>query len=240
MLVMAHEIDSSTIKVGELPAYLSRPSGGGTGGMLLLPMVTGIGTQLREFADDIARAGITALSWDPWHGISSDDTPRERLFELMGQLDDETCLGEMRQLLDHMVGELGLAQVGVIGWCMGGRFAFLLGGRDERLANVVAYHPTVPGTPAPNHTLDAVEHAARTTAPTMMLYPTADTLVPEESFTRLQTALQSRQAGPSIIHVYPDAEHGFSDRSRHGNDVNAAAYAVSWPQALAFMQATTR
>lgn len=236
---MAIEIDTSMVTVGDLRGYLARPAGGSAQGMLLLPMITGIGEQVREFADDIARAGVTALSWDPWHGPSSDDTSRQRLTALMHKLDDETCLDEMRRLLDHMFGELGLAKVGVIGWCLGGRFAFLLGGRDPRLSCVVAYHPTVPVPPAPNHTLDAAEAAARVTAPAMMLYPGADTLVPWESFTRLQQALQSRQTGPTIVHVYPKAQHGFSDRSRHGDEVNAAAYAVSWPQVLEFIRATT-
>ncbi|NIJ13832.1 carboxymethylenebutenolidase [Saccharomonospora amisosensis] len=236
---MAHEIETSTIKVGDLGAYLARPSGGSKSGMLLLPMITGIGGQVREYAEDIARAGLTALTWDPWHGPSIDDTPRDRLAELMRQLDDEACLEEMRRLLDHLLGELGVERAGVIGWCLGGRFALILGGRDERLANVVAYHPTVPGTPAPNHTVDAVEHTARIKAPVLMLYPGADTLVPRESFARLQDALYSRDSGPSLVHVYPHAEHGFSDRGRHGSEVNATAYAISWPQALEFMKVTT-
>ncbi|WP_363321380.1 dienelactone hydrolase family protein [Saccharomonospora sp.] len=73
----------------------------------------------------------------------------------------------------------------------------------------------------------------------MMLYPEQDSLVPWESFTRLQTALQSRSVGASIVHVYPGAEHGFSERSRHGNSVNADAYALSWPQVLQFIRTTT-
>ncbi len=236
---MAPDITSSFTKVDDLRAYLSQPKDGGSGGMLLLPMITGIGAQLREFADDIARAGVTALSWDPWHGVSSDDTPRERLRELLRKLDDETCLSEMSRLLDHMTGELGLEKVGVIGWCMGGRFALLLAGHDQRVCNVVAYHPTVPIPPAPNHTLDTAEYAARITAPVMMLYPEQDSIVPWESFTRLQTALQSRSTGASIVHVYPGAEHGFSERSRHDNKVNADAYALSWPQVLQFIRTTT-
>lgn len=149
---MASEITSCFTKVDDLRAYLSRPKDGGSGGMLLLPMITGIGAQVREFADDIARAGVTALSWDPWHGVSGDDTPRERLAEMLRELDDEACLSEMSRLLDHMTGELGFTRVGVIGWCMGGRFAFLLAGRDQRVCNVVAYHPTVadPTRPEPH------------------------------------------------------------------------------------------
>jgi carboxymethylenebutenolidase len=236
----AGRAEGENVTVSGLNAYLSRPSAGSTGGMLLLPMITGIATQLREFADALAAAGVTALSWDPWRGRpGADETPMETLFEWMAQLDDEDSLTEIGQLLDHLFGELGCQRVGVIGWCMGGRFALLLGGRDSRLANVVAYHPTVPGTSPPNHTLDAAEYTARTVAPTMMLYPGADDLVPVESFLRLQTALNSRTTGPSIVHVYPGAEHGFTARMRHGNPVNKAAYDISWPQVLTFVQATT-
>jgi carboxymethylenebutenolidase len=237
---MADQITTSEITVNALRGYLSRPADDGGAGMLLLPMVTGIGEQVREFADDIARAGVTALSWDPFHGPSSDDTPMERLFELMGRFDDETVLGEQAQLLDHMFGELGLRRVGVIGWCMGGRFALLLGGREQRLANVVAYHPTVPIPPAPNHTLDAAEYTARITAPVMMLYPGEDHLVPRESFDALRSALDGRETGPSIVHVYPGADHGFSAKARQDKPVNAEAYALSWPQTLEFVKTTTR
>ncbi|MDR7304402.1 dienelactone hydrolase family protein [Haloactinomyces albus] len=237
---MSTEITTSHITANSLRAYLSRPQEDSGAGMLLLPMITGIGEQLREFADDIAGAGVTALSWDPWHGPSSDDTSREELHRLLTELDDETVLAEQGRLLEYMFGTLGLRRVGVIGWCLGGRFAFLLAGRDQRVANVVAYHPTVPIPPAANHTLDTVEHAGRIQAPVMMLYPGADSMVPRESFDNLQTALNNRETGPSIVHLYPGAEHGFSDRGRQNKQVNADAYAQSWPQALEFITATTR
>lgn len=237
---MAQDIETAMITVGGLNAYLSRPAGGSPGGMLLLPMITGISGQLREFADGIAAAGVTALSWDPWHGRpSGDETPYEVLSTWMSELDDEACLGEMAQLLDHLFGELGCQRAGTIGWCMGGRFALLLGGRDDRLANVIAYHPTVPATPAPNHTVDAVAATAATAAPVMLLYPGADHLVPTESFQRLQGALLSRPSAPSLVHVYPEAEHGFSATARHTNPVNRTAAAIAWPQALAFVTTTT-
>jgi carboxymethylenebutenolidase len=229
------------ITVAGLNAYLSRPSSVSLGGMLLLPMITGIADQLRDFADDLAAAGVTALSWDPWRGRpgSDDEAQLETLFQWMSELDDETSLTEIGHLLDHLLGELGCQRVGVIGWCMGGRFALLLGGRDHRLANVIALHPTVPGTPMPNHTLDAVEATARIAAPAMLVYPGADEAVPVESFHRLRDALESRISGPSLVHVYPGAQHGFTARMRHGNPVNKAASALSWPQVVALVQATT-
>jgi carboxymethylenebutenolidase len=146
----------------------------------------------------------------------------------------------MGQIVDHLHADLGCQRVGVIGWCMGGRFALLLGARDRRLVNVVAYHPTVPDPPAPNHVIDAAEYAARIEAPVMMLYPGADHLVPHESFLRLQRALHGRDGGPSIVHLYPGAEHGFSARARQDNPVNKLAFELSWPQVLAFVEASTR
>lgn len=236
---MTAEIETSAITVGGLNAYLARPVGGSASGMLLLPMITGIGEQVREFAETIARTGVTALCWDPFHGPTSDDTEMDELFRLLGELDDEKALEEQGILLGHLLGELGCAKAGVIGWCLGGRFALLLGGRDERLSGVIAYHPTVPIPPAPNHTLDAFAYAGRTAAPVMVLYPGADSLVSAEAFQKLQTALQARTTGASVIHFYPAAEHGFSNKTRHGNDVNLAAFELSWPQALEFVKTTT-
>jgi len=233
------DIETKFLQVGELRAYLARPVGGSAGAMLLLPMITGIDAQVREYAEDIGRAGATALVWDPWHGPSADDTPYERLAEMMGQLDDETSLAEMASLLDFAFDELGVSKIGVIGWCLGGRLALLLAARDERPAAVVAYHPSIWDSAPANHALDAVELSAAITAPVMVLHAGADTVMSADTFRDLQQTLQQRRTGATIVHVYPGAEHGFSARSRHGNKVNADAYALSWPQVLRFVADTT-
>ncbi len=233
------DIETEFLQVENLRAYVARPAGGSAGGMLLLPMITGIDAQVREYAEDIARAGVTALVWDPWHGPSADDTPYERLAEMMGHLDDESALAEMGSLLDYAFDELGVSKIGVIGWCLGGRLALLLAARDERPAAVVAYHPSIWDSAPPNHPLDAVEHASAITAPVMVLHAGADTVMSTDTFRNLQLALQQRRTGATIVHVYPGAEHGFSARSRHGKQVNADAYAVSWPQVLRFVADTT-
>jgi len=207
--------------------------------MLLLPMITGIGEQVREWADELAAAGITALAWDPFKGRSLDNSTREELSELLDDMNDDQALAEQQALLDYMFDELGCNKVGAIGWCLGGRFSLLLGARDQRLANVVAFHPTIPSDLPPHHTYDTTSEAPGIAAPVLVSYPSADTLVSNAEFEALQTALQSRPTGATFVQYFPGALHGYTDKSRHDNETNAAAYRLAWPQALAFMKTTT-
>jgi carboxymethylenebutenolidase len=230
-------IETSTTRVGDLSAYLARPAGGSGSGMLLLPMITGIGEQVRAWADELAGRGITTLTWDVFHGASTDNTSREDLGAKLGELRDDVALAEQTALLDHLLGELGCTKAGVMGWCLGGRFALLLAARDQRLSGVVAYHPTVRDPLPPSHDLDTVALSTEISAPVLVSYPEADTVVSHETFDRLQAALQSRPAGATFTQHFPGAEHGFTDSSRHGTAVNADAFALSWPQTLAFLDA---
>ncbi|MFC7330992.1 dienelactone hydrolase family protein [Marinactinospora rubrisoli] len=232
-------IERDRISVGDLTAHVARPVGAPTGaGMLLLPMVTGIGRQMREYADDVAAVGVTAVVWDPWHGHSDDDLSLQELVERMGGLVDAEVRAEQRRLLDHMSGRMGLRRVGVMGWCMGGRFALLLAAHDGRLANCVAYHPTVFAEPAPNQTEDAVALAERITAPVSVVYPGGDHLVPREVIDALSAALLRREGASTLLSVHPGADHGFMDASRQEREPNRLAKRDSWPATLAFVRAT--
>jgi carboxymethylenebutenolidase len=115
----------------------------------------------------------------------------------------------------------------------------LLAARDHRVANVVAFHPTVPSKLPPHHAYDAIAEAGAITAPVLVSYPSADTAAPNADFETLQTVLQARSTGATFTQYFPAADHGFSDRSRHDKSVNADAFRLAWPQALAFMRTTT-
>jgi carboxymethylenebutenolidase len=230
-------IQTATIESGGLKGYLARPEGTADGGMLLLPMITGIGAQLRVYADSIAAQGVVALAWDPFHGPSSDDTSLDALIALAPTITDPAAQREQRQWVDYMIGDLKLPRVGVIGWCMGGRMALVLAARDQRLVNCVAYHPTIRRPLPPHQTEDAIELAPAIGCPVQVLYPGGDHIVTRETFDALERALQTRTA-PTIAHVYPGAEHGFMDAARQANPINRASTALAWPQTLAFISAT--
>jgi len=235
------QVESSFVTVEGLRAHLTVPVGvQPRAATLLLPMITGIGRRVQEFAQSAAaHTGAITLVWDPWHGRSSDDTPFDELQQSHAQLDDETALHEQLRLLEYLRREYGAPSPSVVGWCLGGRFALILGARDPGLSAVVAYHPTLSMQAGAGTTVDAVEAAAALAMPVMVHYPGKDSLVPREVFGRLQTALQDRDTeAATIIGLYPRAKHGFSDDRRHNEQVNADAWAVSWPQTLEFLKVT--
>jgi carboxymethylenebutenolidase len=231
-----------------LRTYLSAPTSGpqkrrhaaGDAGVLMLPMITGIGQQLRDWADEVVRiTGATVLVWDPWHGPSSDNTPLSELKEQLSRLGDATSLDEIGRLGNHMHVTLGLKRITVIGWCLGGRYALLAGARQPGFAGVVAMHPTLPRNESERGEFDAAAAAADIAVPVMVHYPGMDHIVPIESFRRLEASLVARAEAASFVAVHPRAHHGFSDRKNHSDSSNAEAFRLAWPQVLAFLESTT-
>src|SRR5215208_6441538 len=114
--------ETSDLYVGNLHAVLCRPADGARAGLLLLPMVYGIEGKVLEYADWLADAGFAAVVWNPYSGREVPKGSPEDLAPLARSLRDTSARAEQERWLEHMRGELGLGQVGVIGWCMGGRY----------------------------------------------------------------------------------------------------------------------
>jgi carboxymethylenebutenolidase len=230
-------VTASEQRIQDLNVYLAEPAEAPTGGMLLLPSLGGLGPQLRRYASDIAAAGVTALAWDHFHGQSPADLSLEARMARVSTITDAAAHAEQTRLLDYLFSDLGLAKVGVIGWCMGGRYALLLAANDHRLVNCVAYHPTILRPQPPHHIEDAVAHATAIQCPVQVMVPGADQIVPAEIFTELGEVLEDRTSGASIIHTYPGADHAFMDRY-DTSEANRIATTLAWPQTLAFIRAT--
>jgi carboxymethylenebutenolidase len=225
----------SVTEVSGLNAYLARPEGGSRGAMLLLPAAYGFTAGLRQCADDIAAAGVTALAWDPFHGRDVTGLPISEIMPLLGAVTDDDAIAEQRVLIEHLTGPLGAERVGVIGWCFGGRLAFVLAGSEPRLAACVAYHPSIRAQRGPQQTHDPLALAREIAAPVQWVHPGADQVITPEIFTQLRDSLESRTAASTDIQVYPGAEHGFMERPT--SEANLTATRLAWPQTLAFIRA---
>jgi len=224
------------LTIDGLRAYLAQPERPAKSGVLMLPTIAGINAMAKRYCAWINTAGLTVLVWDPFSAFPNDLTPEQRgEVALNGQLKDAACRQEQVRFVSHMVENLGLDKVAVIGFCLGGRQAFSLAAVDHRLKACVAYHPSI-RDPKPEHDLDAVALAGEIQCPVQVLYPGRDHITSRQSFDALRQALESRPAA-TVTHVYPGAVHGFMDEARQDDPGNAGATALSWPQSAAFLSA---
>jgi carboxymethylenebutenolidase len=228
--------ETSDLHVDKLHAVLCRPTSGARAGLLLLPMVYGIESKVLEYATWLADAGFAAVVWNPYSGREVPQGSPEDLAPLARSLRDGPTRAEQERWLDYMRGELGLAQVGVIGWCMGGRYALLLAAHSRQVGACVAYYPSIHDPLPPNHDEDAVALAGEIGCAVQVVYPGQDHVTSPATFRALQAALQGREA-PTTTQLHPAADHGFLDPARHPSEPNVAAARCAWPQTIAFLQA---
>jgi carboxymethylenebutenolidase len=228
--------ETAELHVDNLRAVLCRPEAGATAGLLLLPMIYGIEHQVLAYADWLADAGLAAVVWDPYTGREVPTGTPEDLGPLAGSLQDGAVRAQQERWLAYMRQDLGLASLGVIGWCMGGRYALLLAAHSREVAACVAYYPSIVDVPPANQPEDAVALSGEIRCPVQVIYPGRDHVTSPTTFHALQAALQAREA-PTITQLYPTADHGFLDPARHPGEQNEMALRHAWPQTIAFLHA---
>lgn len=114
----------------------------------------------------------------------------------------------MTKCVDFLVDELRLVNVGTMGFCLGGRYCFMLAAQERRLKACASIYPSIHAPNLPTQDEDAVARAAAAACPMLLVYPGRDHITSNDTFRRLQQNLQQREAA-TVVQYYPQAEHGF-------------------------------
>jgi carboxymethylenebutenolidase len=210
-------------------AHAERPRGS----VLVLPTITAVDAPMRDIAQRLAEAGLTALVWDPYPGEAAPADPPSAQ-PLAAKLNDGAVDG-MSDCVSYMLDTLRLPAVAVLGFCLGGRYAVCLAARDKRLFACVPYYPSIRVPMSPNQSLDAVALAAEISCPVHLVHGTADQVFLQPVFEQVRAVLEKRPVA-TVVQVHPGAVHSFMRPDLHKVPANAAASRLSWPPVVAFLE----
>jgi carboxymethylenebutenolidase len=224
---------SQDIKQSGLIGFLAQPDAPTTGGVVILPTIFGVNAFVRGYAETLARAGLAAAAWDIHDGLPL-TTDYEGSKQRARRHSDAGARAAIKKWTDYLIDELSLTSVGVIGFCIGGRFSLLTAAQDDRIKVCGAAYPSIENPRLSNQEQDAIALAANIRCPVHVLQPGHDHVASVETYAALKETL-SRRAAPTIWHYYPEAEHGFMHRKEPA--ANPAATVIASPQIVAFLRA---
>jgi len=129
----------------------------------------------------------------------------------------------------------GVRSIGLVGVCIGGRFALLQAARDKSVAACAAAYPSIESPRLSNQELDAVALSFEIACPVHLLRPGNDHVTSPDTYQALTRALVGRSA-LTTIQRFPEAEHGFMHRPTP--DANVTATKLAAPQLIGFFKAS--
>jgi carboxymethylenebutenolidase len=210
-------------------AYVARPGDTPAPAVIVIQEIFGVNPWLRSVADWLAREGYLAVAPDLFHrhepGIQlSDRVPAEleKAFQLYGEFDENKGVEDLMATLETVkrLPECS-GKVGSLGFCLGGKLAFLMSTRSASDANVSFY-----GVGIEKNLNEPVKH------PVLLHVAEADEHVPPAAQKQIHDKLDGNKL--ATIYGYPGAGHAFGrDGSQHHDP---AAFDLARKRSLEFLK----
>ncbi len=203
---------------GTFQAYLAKPASGSGPGMVVIQEIFGVSDYVRRTADRYAREGFVAMApdlfWRIEPGIDLGYSPEEwqRAFQLFGQFDVDRGIEDIAATIDALRARDDVSGgVGAVGFCLGGKLAYLTAARTD-VDVAVSYY----GVGMDAH----ADEAANVTVPLMFHQAELDEYAPAES----RAALQAAFAGNDLatFYLYPGQQHAFAREEGENYDQASA------------------
>jgi carboxymethylenebutenolidase len=223
--------DSTTMR-----AWAARPTAGvAHPGILVFQEAFGVNAHIRDVTARFASEGYLAIAPELFHRTGSgfegryDDFPSAMIH--MRSLTDAGMEADQRAAYDWLrANGAGDLPVSAVGYCMGGRAAFLAA-LALPLACAVSYYG---GGIAPNaNNPGLLGRVSKLQAPILFFWGGRDKHITVDQIRALTDALRAN--GKNFVNVeISDADHGFFCDAR--STYNPAAAAEAWPLTLAFLK----
>jgi carboxymethylenebutenolidase len=195
-------------KDGSFSVYAAAPNDGDgppAPGIVVAQEIFGVNQVMRDTCDWLATQGFVAvcpdLFWRIEPGIDITDQTKaewDRAFELFNLFDVEKGIEDLKTTLAALrAHEVCNGKAGSLGYCLGGKLAYLMATRSDSDANV-GYYGVGLG--------DLMGEAGKISKPLMLHIAEQDGFSSPEEIAKVQKGL----AGKADIHVYAGRDHAFA------------------------------
>lgn len=190
----------------EFPCYVAQPDGKASAAIIVIQEIFGVNNGIKAKCDHWASLGYLAIApdlyWRINEGTDLDPDVEEELqaaFDLMNKFDQDQGIRDIEATIHFAQNEIGSHKVGCVGYCLGGRLAFMTASRTDIRASVGYYGVGIDGLLGEKH---AISHEV------MLHIPTADGFVSAETQAAMHAGLDDH---PKVtLHDYEGLDHGFA------------------------------
>ena len=205
-------------------AYLARLSDGRRSGIIMVHDMFGLNGSIRDIAGEFARGGhavlVPNMFWrsDNPRPLSYDDAQHPVAWERLKALDLDAACHDIAAAVRWLRRQpFSTGKVTVIGFCGGGRIAFMAASRADVDAAVALY-----GLHISRH-LDELEDIK---CPVQIHYGLRDQHIPREEIDAVSEGVAAHAGPPIEVLLYPEAGHSFFNHVRPTFDPAAKALAA--------------
>jgi carboxymethylenebutenolidase len=237
MEVVSNEV---TVASGQekVPAHLARPASGGPYPVLVVVMEAfGLNKHIKDITNRFAAEGFVAVAPNLYfrqdnNVVEYNDLPGA--FRLMGSLNDDQVVADMTATINFAKSQKDAKPaVGVTGFCMGGRIAFLTACRNPDVKAAVPFYgggmvsARQPGQKPPIEYVDGLK------APVLAFFGGKDAFIPITEVDKFRDTLRNAGKQAEVV-LYADADHGFMCDDRPSYHPTHAKEA--WTKTIAFLK----
>jgi carboxymethylenebutenolidase len=206
---------------GAFACHVAEPAGTPKGAIIVIQEIFGVNPGIRAKCEQWAEKGYVALApdlfWRIEPGFVADpDVPEQFQTSLgmMQKFNQDQGVRDIQAAIDEARRLAGNGKVGVVGYCLGGRLAFMVAARTDADASVGYYGVGIDGL---------LGEAKAIAHPVLLHIPTADHFVGPDIQKAMHEGLDDHPK--ATLFDYEGLDHGFATTSGQRRDEAGAQLA---------------
>ena len=221
---MSETVTIATLSGDEsFTGYIARPADTPRAAIIVIQEIFGVNAGIRRKCDKLAEEGYLAIAPDlfwrlePNIQLDPDIEPEfQAALDWMGKFNQDAGIRDIEATIHHVRRQEGTAKVGCVGYCLGGRLAYMTAARTDIDASVGYYGVGIDGLLGEKHGI---------ANPLMLHIPTEDGFVDKDTQKAMHEGLDDH---PRVtLHDYEGLDHGFATEFGKRRDEEAANLADS-------------